>query len=99
MRDAENNPASRLRHVKRCLTYTAPLRGKRVGSSMVEQRPFKALVAGSSPAQPTPQELVWKWLIDSGPNSALRLASFHSASSRGHSICSACAGAGSEMEP
>ena len=25
----------------------------RVGSSMVEQRPFKALVAGSSPAQPT----------------------------------------------
>ncbi|MDB6148330.1 MAG: hypothetical protein JWO45_1994 [Spartobacteria bacterium] len=24
----------------------------RVGSSMVEQRPFKALVAGSSPAQP-----------------------------------------------
>jgi hypothetical protein len=25
---------------------------KRVGSSMVEQRPFKALVAGSSPAQP-----------------------------------------------
>src|SRR2546423_13197708 len=24
-----------------------------VGSSMVEQRPFKALVAGSSPAQPT----------------------------------------------
>ena len=27
---------------------------ERVGSSMVEQRPFKALVAGSSPAQPTP---------------------------------------------
>jgi predicted GIY-YIG superfamily endonuclease len=26
---------------------------KRVGSSMVEQRPFKALVAGSSPAQPS----------------------------------------------
>src|SRR5207244_3425256 len=27
-------------------------RMSRVGSSMVEQRPFKALVAGSSPAQP-----------------------------------------------
>jgi hypothetical protein len=26
----------------------------RVGSSMVEQRPFKALVEGSSPSQPTP---------------------------------------------
>lgn len=26
----------------------------RVGSSMVEQRPFKALVLGSSPSQPTP---------------------------------------------
>ena len=25
----------------------------RVGSSMVEQRPFKALVEGSSPSQPT----------------------------------------------
>ena len=29
-------------------------RGSRVGSSMVEQRPFKALVEGSSPSQPTP---------------------------------------------
>ena len=27
--------------------------GLRVGSSMVEQRPFKALVEGSSPSQPT----------------------------------------------
>jgi hypothetical protein len=27
---------------------------RRVGSSMVEQRPFKALVVGSSPTQPTP---------------------------------------------
>ena len=26
----------------------------RVGSSMVEQRPFKALVVGSSPTQPNP---------------------------------------------
>ena len=33
-------------------TMISPLR--RVGSSMVEQRPFKALVEGSSPSQPTP---------------------------------------------
>ena len=32
---------------------TVPLRFPRVGSSMVEQRPFKALVVGSSPTQPT----------------------------------------------
>jgi hypothetical protein len=29
---------------------------ERVGSSMVEQRPFKALVVGSSPTQPTPRQ-------------------------------------------
>jgi hypothetical protein len=31
---------------------TVPVRFPRVGSSMVEQRPFKALVVGSSPTQP-----------------------------------------------
>ena len=33
-------------------TFSALFYGLRVGSSMVEQRPFKALVLGSSPSQP-----------------------------------------------
>ena len=35
---------------------------KRVGSSMVEQRPFKALVAGSSPAQPN-SSVAWVYIL------------------------------------
>ena len=35
---------------------------KRVGSSMVEQRPFKALVAGSSPAQPS-SPAAWVYIL------------------------------------
>ena len=36
----------------------------RVGSSMVEQRPFKALVVGSSPTQPKPLNSRGEWLAD-----------------------------------
>ena len=35
------------------LVILSLLVSRRVGSSMVEQRPFKALVLGSSPSQPT----------------------------------------------
>jgi hypothetical protein len=35
------------------LSYSFRVRFPRVGSSMVEQRPFKALVVGSSPTHPT----------------------------------------------
>jgi predicted GIY-YIG superfamily endonuclease len=34
----------------------------RVGSSMVEQRPFKALVVGSSPTQPKPKPKPMAWV-------------------------------------
>ena len=34
---------------------------ERVGSSMVEQRPFKALVESSSLSQPTPYRIVPEW--------------------------------------
>ena len=37
----------------------------RVDSSMVEQYPFKVLVLGSSPSQPTPLLTGWK-LVNSG---------------------------------
>ena len=39
----------------------------RVGSSMVEQRPFKALVVGSSPTQPKPHK---HWQTRMKPSSA-----------------------------
>jgi hypothetical protein len=35
------------------LAYLAPLLIERVGSSVVEQCPFKALAVGSSPTRPT----------------------------------------------
>jgi hypothetical protein len=37
---------------RRDLVILSLLVSRRVGSSMVEQRPFKALVVGSSPTQP-----------------------------------------------
>ena len=39
---------------------TFPLRFLRVGSSMVEQRPFKALAVGSSPTQPIDSQRLTK---------------------------------------
>src|SRR6476661_7253879 len=48
----ENNLPYGLRHACDCIIFPRSFRG-RVGSSMVEQRPFKALVPGSSPGQPT----------------------------------------------
>ena len=52
-----NGPSFAIAHGSKSLAtirfgYTVPVRFPRVGSSMVEQRPFKALVVGSSPTQP-----------------------------------------------
>ena len=39
-------------------------KAERVGSSMVEQRPFKALVVGSSPTRPTARRLMaWVYIV------------------------------------
>ena len=46
-----------------------PVSVVRVGSSMVEQRPFKALVGGSSPPQPTPLKTVSFRELGSGKRS------------------------------
>ncbi len=50
-----DGPARRARGFqlqRRDLAIPSLLISRRVGSSMVEQRPFKALVVGSSPTQP-----------------------------------------------
>ncbi len=47
------DPAGKLHLHQSHICVTSPARDRRVGSSAVEQRPFKPLVQGSNPCQPT----------------------------------------------